>query len=421
MSIEQSETTSGGVEKQASGCPIDHSAWSAQKTTHSVERTDVPVEQDEAGVWHVHTFEEARAVLRSSNVKQAGFGKETMDGLDRDNKMKPPVLFQEGKDHQLQRKQTAKYFTPKAVDSNYRQLMETVSSKLISDFQRSKHADLSALSRSMAVKIASEVVGLTDSILPGMGKRLDMFFEGDVLDMAKHMSPKVFLKSLSNQYAMTGFFFLDVKPAIRARKRAPKDDVISHLIAQNCTDAEILAECITYAAAGMVTTREFICVAGWHLLEDTQLRTRYLSAPENERYEILNELLRLEPVVGNLYRRTTAEVTLKSGDQQTVIPEGSLIDIHVRGANIDERVTGEKPMSICPGRTLTGTQVPLALMSFGDGVHRCPGSYIAIQESDLFLQRLLTIDGLSIKKLPHIKWNELVTGYEIRDFELAIN
>lgn len=27
---------------------------------------------------------------------------------------------------------------------------------------------------------------------------------------------------------------------------------------------EILAECITYGAAGMVTTREFIAVVAWH-------------------------------------------------------------------------------------------------------------------------------------------------------------
>jgi cytochrome P450 len=421
MSIEQSETTPAAVEEPVVGCPIDHSAWSAQKTTRGVERTDIPVDRDASGVWHVHTFEEARAVLRSGNVMQAGFGKETMDGLDRENKMKPPVLFQEGKDHQLQRKQTAKYFTPKAVDSNYRQLMDTVSGKLISDFRRKKHADLSSLSRFMAVKVAAEVIGLTNSILPGMGKRLDMFFEGDVLAMAKHMTPKVFLKSLGNQYAVTAFFFLDVKPAIRARKRAQKDDVISHLVAQGCTDAEILAECITYAAAGMATTREFICVAAWHMLEDTQLRTRYLAAPENERYDILNELLRLEPIVGNLYRRTTAEIQLNGGDQPTIIPQGALVDVHVRGANIDERVAGEKPLSICPGRPLTGSQIPQALMSFGDGIHRCPGSYIAIQESDMFLQRLLSIEGLSIQKQPTVTWHELITGYEIRDFQLAVN
>jgi cytochrome P450 len=421
MTVEQDGAVSTGVEEQIAGCPIDHSVWSAQKTTHGVERSDISAERDGAGTWHVHTFEEARAVLRSTQVMQAGFGKEMFDGVPGKNKMKPPTLYKEGKEHLLQRKQTARFFTPKAVTNNYRPLMETVADQLVRDFRRKKHADLSNLSRFISVKVSSKVIGLTESIVPGMGKRLDVFFQGDILEMAKHMSPAIFFKSLQNQYGVVTFLLLDVKPAIRARKRAPKDDVISHLLTQNCTDADIFAECLMYAAAGMVTTREFICVAAWHMLEDTQLRTRYLAAPETERYDILNEILRLEPVVGNIYRRATTDIELKAGDQPTVIPQGALIDVHVRGANNDESVIGEKPLRICPGRPLTGSQISPAVMSFGDGIHRCPGLYIGLQVSDIFLQRLLSISGIAIQKQPTVTWNDVVTGYEIRDFQLTIN
>ncbi len=422
MSIEQRETTSAQAEGQPSGCPIDHTAWSAQKTKRGVEQSsDDPINRDESGVWHVRSFDDARTILRSGNAKQAGFGKEMVDRMDKKGKMRPAILYQEGKDHLLQRKQTARFFTPKAVDSSYRQLMETVADDLLADLRHKKSGDLSHLTRFMAVKVAAEVVGLTDSALPGMDKRINTFFEGDLTQMAQHMTAKLFIKSLKNQFAMTSFFLLDVKPAIRARKRARKDDVISHLIEQNYTDAEILIECITYAAAGMVTTREFISVAAWHLLENTELRTRYLGAPEKERYDVLNEILRLEPIVGDLYRRTTADIEIKSGDQQIVIPEGELVNVHILGANSDETVIGEQPMSLCPGRTLTGSQIPSALMSFGDGIHRCPGSYIAIQESDLFLQRLLAIEGLHIEKQPDITWNALSTGYELRNFRLVIS
>ena len=60
-------------------------------------------------------------------------------------------------------------------------------------------------------------------------------------------------------------------------------------------------------------------------------------------------------------------------------------------------------------------------MSFGDGHHRCPGSYIAIQETDILLRRLLALDGLRIERLPDLSWNDLVTGYELRKFIIAIN
>jgi hypothetical protein len=34
---------------------------------------------------------------------------------------------------------------------------------------------------------------------------------------------------------------------------------------------------------------------------------------------------------------------------------------------------------------------------------------------------LLSIEGLSIQKQPTVTWHELITGYEIRDFQLAVN
>ena len=120
--------------------------------------------------------------------------------------------------------------------------------------------------------------------------------------------------ALRPMWAMTAFQLRDVRPAIRARRREPQEDVVSHLLAEDYTDREILVECLTYAAAGMATTREFIAVAAWHLLEDDRLREEYLAADEPARHGILHEILRLEPVVGHLYRRTTRELVLEDGD-----------------------------------------------------------------------------------------------------------
>ncbi len=398
-------------------CPIDHSAWSQQKTTHVVEPVDKPVERATDGVWHIRGFDEARAVLRSGNTRQAGFNAEMLARLPR--KMKSPILYQEGKAHQQQRKQTARFFTPKAVSSSYRQLMETLADQLVRELQNKKRADLSKLSMVLAVRVAGEVVGLTNSRLPGMPNRLAAFFEHNMSVFSWHL--RALLGFVGNQLRIASFFFLDVKPAIQARRRNPREDVISHLLAQNYSDSEILTECVTYAAAGMVTTREFISVAAWHLLEQPALRARYLGAPEEERQAILQEVLRLEPVVGNLYRRATADIHLDSQGTHIMIPRDELVNIHVHSANEDESVVGEQPLALCPERELQGDHIPPAVMAFGDGHHRCPGSYIAIQEADIFLQRLLALKGLRVERVPDVKWNELVTGYELRNFMLALD
>ncbi len=415
--VEPRPATISGQQEAAASCPVDHSAWSWQKTPPPEVIEGAPIERDADGTWHVRGFEAARAILRSPHTKQAGFNAEMVSRIP----MKPPILYQEGKEHNVQRKQTARFFTPKAVNDNYRQMMDALADKLILRLKRRKQLDLTQLSLVMAIRVASEVIGLTSSY-PGLTKRLESFFENYSSDVS--WRPSSLLHFAIEQGRTLAFFLLDVKPAIRAHRRRPRADVISHLLEQNSTDPEILTECITYGAAGMVTTREFISIATWHFLERPELRRRYLAASQDERYAMLHETLRLEPVVGHLYRHATHDIELEQDGTDGVrvtIPEGAKIDLHIYGLNADESIVGELPLALRPDRELKGEKLLPALMSFGDGAHRCPGSYIAIQESDIFLQRLLAIDTLRMVSTPSIRWNPLTVGYELRNFMIAVD
>ncbi|GAC1353949.1 MAG: cytochrome P450 [Herpetosiphon sp.] len=410
-----SNMTSPTVQAAAT-CPFDHAGFSQQKTARVVEATGQAVHKDAAGVWHVRDYAAARTVLRSSDTRQAGFKAELVERIPGQTNM--PVLFQEGQTHHQQRKQTARFFTPKAVSEHYRALMETLADQMIARFRRKKQVDISKLSMSLAVKVAGEVVGLTNSRLPGMDQRLNAFFAGNA--GAFRRTPRAVWNALMSQARVLAFFAIDVKPAIQARRRVAKEDVISHLIAQGYSDSEILTECITFGAAGMATTREFITIAAWHLLEQPALRQRFIAADEAERLEILQEILRLEPVIGNLYRRATADIEVDAGGVPVTIPKGALINIHIYATNADEAVVGDYPLMICPKRPLGAERVGPAMMSFGDGHHRCPGAYIALQESDIFLQRLMSLPGLHIVQKPSVSWNDIINGYELRHFILGI-
>ena len=398
-------------------CPVDHTAFSQQKTARRVEPAEPrAIERDSEGVWHVRSHVQARAVLRGTDTKQAGFNAEMLEKMP--GGMRSPILYQEGKEHNEQRKQTARFFSPRAVSENYRELMEEFVGGLIEELLRKKRMELDMLSFRLAVKVAGKVVGLTDSRLPGMDRRLEAFFNNDIAELG--WSPRKLLGFVRNQTRVAAFFYLDVKPAIEARKKEPKEDVISHLLSKGYGDGEILTECLTYAAAGMVTTREFISAAAWHMLEQPAVRERYLAGDEEERHALLQEILRLEPVVGNLYRRATADIQLDDADETVTIPAGSLINLHTYAANADESVTGECPLMITPGRELQKEKVGPAVMSFGDGSHRCPGAFVAIQESDVFLRRLLGLESLRIERKPSVSWNDLVAGYELRGFTVAV-
>jgi cytochrome P450 len=359
-------------------------------------------------VWHIQDYPTARQFLRHTDTRQAGLGIE--NALRIQDRMRLPVLYRDGPEHREHRRQTAKYFTPRRVENAYRDLMHRLADEQCAILRRRGAADLATLSFHLAVAVAAEVVGLTESH-GDMAKRLDRFFR--IPDpTARGLSAA--RQQAFNNFTLLSFFWRDVRPAIAARRRARRDDLISHLIDEGCNKAEILGECVTFAAAGMVTTREFITVAAWHLLTDDSLRDRYTTGDDAERTAILHEILRLEPVVADLLRWTTADIAL--GD--VTIPAGAKVDVEVAAANLDIDAVGPEPAAICPGRLLADG-VNDAGLSFGDGAHRCPGAYIAIQETDIFLSKLFAMPNLHLIQEPTVTIRPDIASYELKGMILA--
>lgn len=392
-----------------SGCPAQ------RKTYHSNTPATPGYETDADGTWHIRNFALARQILRSTDTRQAGFLAET---VGRSMSKVQPMLFKDGPEHHAQRRDTAKYFTPRITDTEYRAMMNRYADEIIDNLLASGTVDLATQTFELAVNVAGAIVGLTDSLLPGLPKRLENLFGAP---MPSKMSPRAVANMLKANAAVFAFMQLDVMPAIRKRRRAPQDDLISHLVERGHSPLAILTECITFGAAGMVTTREFISACVWHFMENEPLRQRYLVAGEPERYAILREILRLEPVVAHLYRRTAAPIDLSLPDGESVtVPSGTLVDLHIYAINSDESTFGSCPAEINVERGLDKfTQYG---MSFGDGAHSCPGAYVAIQESDIFLQKLLSLPNLRLVRRPDLgRDDEVVQGYEIRNLILSVN
>lgn len=340
-------------------------------------------------------YSEAKALLRDEAMRQAGFRADLIERFG--NARYAPILFQHGDRHRKQRAATARFFAPRIVETQYRDVMVRETDELLGAFRRRGEARLDDLSLRLAVSVAAEVLGLTESNHRAMSRRLERIFSinaassaGVTIDLARF---------LGAQGRMWQFYLFDVLPAARARRQAPREDVISHLLVQGYSPRALLTECVTYAAAGMVTTREFITMAGWHLLDRPELRQRFLAGDESGRIAILEEVLRLEPVVGTLRRRAP--------------DTGRAYAIDVRAANADEEAVGQCPYRLDPDRQ-RADRVPGPGLAFGDGPHRCPGASIAMLEAAVFLDKLLRVPGISLRARPTLRWNPLVTGYEVR-------
>ena len=58
----------------AGKCPLDHEVLLQKKTANAAEPAEAPdIECAADGSWHVRGFQEARAILRNPNTRQAGF------------------------------------------------------------------------------------------------------------------------------------------------------------------------------------------------------------------------------------------------------------------------------------------------------------------------------------------------------------
>jgi cytochrome P450 len=267
----------------------------------------------------------------------------------------------------------------------------------------------------MATVIATAVVGLNPT--PGLIRRLDVMLHAPAMSS----NPiKAKFQFYEGHYRRFAFFFADVLPAIRRRRKNPQNDVISYMISKNKKPLEIWVECIVYGAAGLATTQEFICVVLLHCMKDEKLRALMASDNVDARYEALNEILRLEPVIGNIYRKAKEPVTVKSNGQEVTIPPGERIAFHIYDVNVDPHAVKETPHELHPHRELE-KGVYRSMLGFGSGPHRCAGEHLALAETDVFIHKLLKLPGLRIESGPDIIRNDTVEGYEINNLILAVD
>lgn len=371
------------------GCPVHRD----DRKTAALAAANVAADP---GATLVESFAEGRDILRDPGMRQAGIGAEQVRVSNPEHMS---VFFLDGEAHKRRRTAIARFFTPKAISSRYRAVMEASAEGLVATLRNEGQARLDQISFQLAAEVAAEIIGLTNSNRAGMAERIRRTLDSGggtyrLGPVARRLGMAVAV------YHAVLFLFLDVVPAILARRKARREDVISYMLDERYSIRALLIECLTYGAAGMVTTREFIVMAAWHLLERDDLRQRFLASDEAEQIALLEEILRLEPIASVLHRRAGQN--------------GALYAVNVRAANLDEAATGPCPHMIDPDR-VKWTKAGGSWLSFGDGAHRCPGAQVALHESRIFLDKLLRLPGIRLATVPEIIWRPDLMSYELRN------
>lgn len=366
----------------------------------------------------VRSHEVARQVLSLQDATvQAGFKSEE---VARATIIDPPMLYTEGETHREQRRAAARHFTPRTVSTRHSGLIADLADEIVDRFEATGSGDVDTMAFRMAMRVVTAVLGMTGSDLAAMERLLDRYFRPDPPPSAPRWQH--LLAQAGTQARTLRFHVRHVRPEIKARRRVAEqdrpDDVISALVSRGQSDLDILGECLMYAAAGMVTTRQLMTMTVWHLLVDDALRARYLAADQAQRIRIIQEVLRLEPVGGTLLRHTTRDLELDVDGDPLTVPAGTLVDIEIRAVHLDARAVGADPGRLDPDRTPAAGVGPSA-MAFGHGHHSCPGEPLALVETEAFVSRLLHDDAVRLVREPVVEWNDVALAYHLTGLEVV--
>lgn len=360
----------------------------------------------EPGTQHVVRFADLRAVLRHDAMRQGGAADSP---TEKENPALASIFFLHGEDHRRRRGAIIGFFTPKSIATRHLPIITATADSLIADFRRKGRARLDEISFMLTSTVVAEIVGLTETPLRPMMRRIEM--ANGTPDVWRGGIRKLLAPIKSRLFAMA-FLFRDVKPAIAARRKHRREDVISRLLDEGRSDIEILVECTTFGLAGMGTTREFIVVAALHLFEKPDLRRRFLDGGDGEQMEILKEILRLEPQASMIYRTASERA---EGLLSRAIKPGERLSLEIRAANLDEDAVGPDPARIDPDRARKMKNNG-AWMSFGDGAHFCPGWQVALTETRIMLDKLFRIPGIRLTRYPDMEWTPpMLQSYQFRN------
>ncbi|WP_153409412.1 cytochrome P450 [Nocardia macrotermitis] len=180
------------------------------------------------------------------------------------------------------------------------------------------------------------------------------------------------------------FLYEKFSAYIEDRRREPRGDVLSSMAEAPFADGsqppvrDVVAVAANLFSAGQETTVRLLSSALRVIAEQPEVQ-RLLREDHSRIGNFLEEVLRTESPVKGDFRLSKVPVTVGGVD----LPAGTTLMVVNGGANRDPRKF-EDPSTFDPQRSNARQHI-----SFGRGIHTCPGAPLARAESRVAIERLL--------------------------------
>lgn len=332
------------------------------------------------GVWTASSHAAVQAVLRapgwSSDHRRAAVVPEVAGEV-----LSRILLFMDAPDHTRLRGLVAKAFHPRTVEQ-LRPRINEVADGLLAPLRETGGFDVIAdFAFALPVTVICELLGI-----PAEDQALFRRLTGDmavVLDL--DATPEQFGRAAGAVLTFTAYLV----PLFEERRREPRDDLISTLVAaeeagDRLAADELLTTVILLLVAGHETTMNLIGNGLLALLRHPE-QLALLRRHPDLMPSAVEELLRFDSPVRRAVRTASAEAIV---DGQPV-RAGEQVVALLDAANHD-------PTVFALPDVLDITRDARRHVSFGAGAHYCLGAALARAEAEIALGALLALPGLAL-------------------------
>ena len=280
------------------------------------------------------------------------------------------MLNQDGPDHTRLRTLVHKAFTPSLVE-RLRERIQNVCDELLDQLMRNGRMDLmNGYALPLPLTIIAELLGIPSA-------ERTRFYHLARSSLSASTMPGV-LRSLPDQR----FIIRRLRKLIAARRREPRDDLITALVqvkeaGDRLSEEELIGMINLLLIAGYETTVNLIGNSALALIQHPEQSEQLLQNPGVADLAI-EELLRFTSPLDIASQRFASE-DVQIG--AVTIPQGHIVVAMVGSANHDESQFTEPEI-------LNLTRNPNRHVAFGQGVHFCIGAPLARLEGQIALMTL---------------------------------
>ncbi|GAC1568661.1 MAG: monooxygenase YjiB [Ktedonobacteraceae bacterium] len=316
--------------------------------------------------WYVFSYNDVQRVLSEYSTFSSQF-------IGSDQPLDASMINMDPPRHRQLRSLVTLAFTPRAIARLTSRITDIVNELLDKVTSQGKMDVINDLSYPLPVIVIAELLGIP---------REDR-------ERFKHWSDQLVGSAPSDgtdpQAEMSHYF----KWVIEQRRKEPKDDLISALLAaqidgKHRTEQELLGFCVLLLTAGNETTTHLIGNAIW-CFDDRSEAWAELKANPALLPDAIEEVLRYRSPVKLMFRVTTHDTRI--GDKD--IPAGSGMIAWIGSANRDD---AQFPNA----DTFDIHRSSNRHLAFGHGIHFCLGAPLARLESKIAL-------GIMLERLPDIR------------------